>query len=382
MRLKAKKIKRVRPFLKQKMKTKILILLTVVLLAIAVAAGFFRLSALKPPASDGNKSLPTVGDGDETPPAPPEPETIAPLRLDYELKNFGPGQNITLSYFFEKKQNCIRSAAYLGVAKLASSDNRFNTQYAKFAAYEDNGELGLSTWTNEEGLAFDDAIPYFNDMNVPLFVNELFIAAGKNFNDEDYWQSGAPIILKDVVFGRSKGNYSIIYQGEDAVAAIPCTKFKIVGKTTNMDGYFNVCVAKKINEVNLPFMVYMEFENEQGPQWQLKNAAKEESGVAWTPQCLEAVQCPYVAEPASAERSQCAGQIEPKNDSNGCVEEYRCVSEIDRAKEAIARAQNPDCAIDQKLLEKYLACRKNNQPNYDPVKYGEDGCLRDINCRP
>jgi hypothetical protein len=46
------------------------------------------------------------------------------------------------------------------------------------------------------------------------------------------------------------------------------------------------------------------------------------------------------------------------------------------------RAQNPDCVIDQKLLEKYLACRKNNQPNYDPVKYGDDGCLQDIKCRP
>ncbi len=364
------------------MKPKILILLAVILLAIAAAAGFLWMSARKASPLPENMPLSVSNDGDETPPAAPEPQTIAPLRLDYELKNFGPGQNITLSYFFEKKQTCARGAAYLGVAKLVSSDGRFNNQYAKLAAYEDSGELGLSTWTNEGSLAFDDAVPYFNEMNVPLFVSELFIAAGKNFNDEEYWRSGAPVILKDVVFGRSKGNYSIIYQGEDAAAAIPCTKFKIVGKTTNMDGYFNVCVAKKINEVNLPFMVYMEFENEQGPQWQLKNAAKEESGIAWTPQCLEAVKCPYVAEPASDDRSRCAGQIEPKTDSSGCVEEYRCVSEIDRAKEAIARAQNPDCAIDQKLLEKYLACRKNNQPNYDPVKYGEDGCLRDINCRP
>jgi hypothetical protein len=364
------------------MKPKILILLAVILLAVVAAVGFFWMSAPKMTPPSGNKPSSMSNDGDETPPAEPEPEAIAPLRLDYELKNFGPGQNINLAYFFEKKQICADRAAYLGVAKLESSDGRFNTQYAKLAAYEDNGELGFGTWTNEGSLAFDDAIPYFNEMNVPLFVSELFIVAGKNFNDEAYWRSGAPVILKDVVFGRSKGNYSIIYQGEDATAAVPCTKFKIVGKTTNMDGYFNVCVAKKINEVNLPLMVYMEFENEQGPQWRLKSATEEASGITWTPQCLEAVWCPYVAEPVAAERSRCAGQIEPKNGSNGCVEEYRCISETDQAKNAIMRTQNPDCAIDQKLLEKYLTCRRNNQPNYDPVKYGNDGCLQDIKCRP
>ena len=127
------------------MKPKILILLAVILLVIAAAAGFLWMSARKAAPLSENMPLSASNDGDETPPAPPEPQTIAPLRLDYELKNFGPGQNVTLSYFFEKKQTCARGAAYLGVAKLVSSDGRFNNQYAKLAAYEDNGELGLST---------------------------------------------------------------------------------------------------------------------------------------------------------------------------------------------------------------------------------------------
>jgi len=369
------------------MKINILIGIIVAVIVVATAAGYFLM--IRPTAKNavapGVEKPQTVASDPVPAKETSKVETIAPLELEYVVKNFGPGKSINISYYFEKKQQCSGRDAYLGVAKLGLPDNKFDTQWAKLAVFSDNGELGISTWTREEGLAFDDAVSYYDDMNIPLFVNELFIAAGKNFNDPQYWQSEAPVILKDAATGRSKGDYSIINQGEDISALTPCTKFKIITKTTNMDGYFNVCVAKKIGEVNLPFVVYMNFQNEQGPSWKLTNITSEKSGVAWTPQCLNAPKCAYVADPTPAERNQCrqtGGQINADMDQSGCIIKYQCQSESDQAIAAIARTQNPSCGINQKLLEKYLLCRKNNQSNYDPVEYDDSGCLSDITCRP
>jgi hypothetical protein len=369
------------------MKKNILIGIVVVMVLLAIAAGYFLVA--RPPAQK-----PLAPAAEDNPPAPataekiipaPKAETITPLKLEYTLKNFGPGKSIDIAYYFEKKQQCAGRDAYLGIVKIETIDARPANQFAKFAAFADNGELGISNWSNEENLAFDNAAAYYDDMNIPLLVSELFIAVGKNFRDPQYWQSDTPIILKNVETGRSKGDYLIVNLGDDNSATVPCTKFKIVAKTTNMDGYFTVCVAKKIGEVNLPFVVYMNFQNEQGPSWKLTNITSEKSGVAWTPQCLNAPKCAYVADPTPAERNQCrqtGGQINADMDQSGCIIKYQCQSESDQAIAAIARTQNPSCGINQKLLEKYLLCRKNNQSNYDPVEYDDSGCLSDITCRP
>jgi hypothetical protein len=367
------------------MKPKILIPAIIVIILLAVAFGGYLLLISVQKSSPAVQNTPAAAPTVKTPETVAKQETIAPLQLQYVLKNFGPGKSITISYFFEKKQQCNNRDAYLGIAKLESIDQKSANQYAKLTAFVNNGELGISNWSNEENMAFDNSTPYYDDMNIPLLVSELFINAGKNFNSSEYWQSQAPIILKDVATGRSKGDYSIINQGDDSSAIIPCTKFKIIAKTTSMDGYFNVCVTKKIKDVNLPFVVYMNFQNEDGPSWRLTNIGSQKSGIAWTPQCLEAPKCAYAPELSTAEQNQCQqqkGQVQPDMDKNGCIMKYECVSETDLATEAIARTQNPSCSVNQKLLDKYMACRKNNQPNYDPVKYDNNGCLQDITCRP
>jgi hypothetical protein len=309
-------------------------------------------------------------------------EVINPLKLEYTLKNAGPGGEGAITYFLESKKKCGDREAYLGLAKV---DMQGQSQYAKVTIYADNGEMATSRWNNEEAMAFDDSVSISNDMNIPLAINDIFNAAGKNFNSPEYWQINVPTVLKDVVSGRSKGNYSVIPQGEDNTAIVPCTKFKIVAKTTTMDGYFNACVASKINNISLSFIVSMAFQNNQGPSWQLKSFTSEKSGLAWIPQCLEPVKCAFIPQPEQAERSACeAGgkaRIETETDDKGCVIKYKCMAELDQVKDALNRTQRPGCSINQTVLNKYFACRKNNQPNFEPTKYDEGGCLLDINCR-
>lgn len=311
-------------------------------------------------------------------------EVITPLRLDYTIKNFGPGGANTFSYYIEKKKSCDNREAYLGLIKIQSNDDNSQPQYAKFTIFADNGQTAVTSWSNETNMAFDDIAPFYNELNLPLMLNELFVYAGKNFNSNEYWETENPVLLKDVSTGRSMGDYSIIPLEEDSNGLVPCKKFKIVMKTTNTDGYFTACVARKIGDISLPFIVSFAFQNEQGPSWELKSFASEKSGIAWVPQCLKPVTCAYITEPSQAERIACSsggGQIENDFDEQGCIKEYKCLAQLEIASLAISRVQNSGCQINQAVLNKYLQCRKNNMPNFDPVAYDNQGCLIDINCR-
>jgi hypothetical protein len=250
--------------------------------------------------------------------------------------------------------------------------------------FADNGQMAVSQWNNESNLAFDDAAPFYNETNLPLAISEIFAYAGKNFSSSEYWEAKDPIVLKNVSTGRSTGSYSVIPLEEDSSGLVPCKNFKVVAKTTNMDGYFTACVAREIGGVSLPIVVSLAFQNEQGPGWKLKNFANEKSGIAWVPQCLKPVVCNYVAEPSQTEKISCGakgGQFENNFDSQGCITEYKCLTELEMAAAAISRVQNPSCQVDQTVLNKYVQCRKNNKPNFGQTRYDDQGCLADINCR-
>lgn len=322
----------------------------------------------------------------------PKEEVMTPLKLEYSLKNFGPGGESTLTYFLENKKKCNNREAYLGVVKIQGQEQgagakpaNFPTQYAKITVFADNGEMAVSQWGNEENMAFDSATSFYNDFDIPLIMNSLFAYAGKNFNAPENWQSETPILLKNISTGRSVGDYSIIRQEEDQSGLLPCTKFKIIAKTNNTNGYFIACLAKQVNNVPLPFVVSFAFENQQGPSWQLKSFASEKSGVALVPQCLEPVVCTFVPELSQAERSECdakKGRVESEFDEKGCVIKYKCMTELDQAEAAVKRVQRTECQVNQGVLNKYMGCLKNNQPNFSPVRYDESGCLLDITCRP
>jgi len=360
------------------MNQKKIILIVVVLIIIAIILGLvFYFQGRKKEGIPGTEG--TSGLKEEK-----KEETITPLRLDYTINNFGPGGANTFSYYIEKKKSCDNREAYLGLMKAQSNDKNSQPQYAKITIFTDNGEMAVTSWSNETNMAFDDITPFYNELNFPLMLNELFVYAGKNFNSNEYWKTENPILLKNVSTGRSKGDYSIIPLEEDSSGLVPCKKFKIVMKTTNTDGYFTACVARKVGDISLPFIVSFAFQNEQGPSWELKSFANEKSGIAWVPQCLKPVVCNYTTEPSQAERTSCSskgGQIENDFDEQGCIKEYKCLTQLEIAKTAIARVQNPACQINQTVLNKYLQCRKNNMPNFDPVAYDNQGCLTDINCR-
>lgn len=361
-----------------------MVLVVAAVIALAIIAGlifyFLNNKPVAPVATVQEKSATKTEE-----PAKIKEETITPLHLEYALKNFGPGNSNAISYYIENKTVCDGRDAYLGVAKFQTGGNNPQMQYAKFTIYTDNGQMAISTWVNETGMAFDDAISKYNDMNLPLMLSEIFTYAGKNLNSAEYWRTESPILLKGVYTGQSMGDYSIVPQENDNTGAVACKKFKIIVKSTNTDGYFNSCVAQKINDIDLPFTVSMAFENAQGPSWTLKSFDNEKSGIAWIPQCLLPVACKYIAAPPQSEKTACAangGQIETNYDEQGCAAEYKCMTQTDRAAAAIKRMQNPECPVNQKVADKVLQCWKNNQPNFDPNGYDNAGCMINIaNCR-
>jgi len=312
-------------------------------------------------------------------------ETITPLRLDYAINNFGPGGNGTMSYYIENKTTCDNRQAFLGLMKMQSNDKNLQPQYGKFSLFSDNGQIAVSQWNNETSLAFDDAKPTYNDLNLLLTLNGIFAYAGKNFNSKEYLETESPVLLKGVSTGRSVGDYSIIPQEFDNGGIVPCKKFKIAVKSTNTNGSFTACVAQNIGGIELPFIVSLAFDSQQGPSWKLVNFANEKSKIAWIPQCLAPVTCNYIAEPAATDNVACAaggGRIETESDGQGCVKAYKCLTQTEIAKTMIQKMQNPECPVNQKVLDKYLQCQKNNKPNFDPAGYDDKGCLLDItNCR-
>jgi hypothetical protein len=322
-----------------------------------------------------------------------------PLKLNYELKNFGPtGPNgkLGISIWLEGKQQCSGREAYVGIVKMDSDGQKFSqpnslqenySQWSKITIFADNGVIAVSRPENEDKLAFDDMKSEYDQMNISLTLNSIFAYAGKNFNSPDVWSSTTPILLKNVDSGMSLTDYSVIRQEEQTTGVLPCQKFKIVAKGTNMEGVINSCVAKEINNVKLPFIVSMAFgePGQNGPSWQLVSYSKEKSGIAFVPQCMEPVKCTYIKEPAQTEKIACSaksGQFEQQRTEQGCVTEYKCMTQEEIITENLLRMQRPGCEANQAVVKKLIGCRKNSQPNFDVTAYGDDGCATSVACRP
>lgn len=321
---------------------------------------------------------------------PTAKEKFEPLKLVYELKNFGPtgpSGKLNMTIWLEGKQQCVGREAYVGLIKMDSGGQNSASAFSKITIFSDNGETSVSRSENEDKLAFDDMQSEYNQLNIYLTLNSIFAYAGKNFNSADVWSATAPIILKNVDSGMSLTDYSVIRQEEETSGVLPCQKFKIVAKGTNMNGTINSCVAREINKIKLPFVVSFVFgdSGEGSPSWKLKSYSQEKSGVTFVPQCLEPVKCVYIKEPIQAERISCTargGQIEQQRTEEGCITEYKCLTQEEIVNEAMSRMQRPGCSINQAVKNKLLSCRKNNQPNFDISNYDENGCALSVTCRP
>lgn len=313
-----------------------------------------------------------------------------PLKLVYELKNFGPSDpsgKLNMTIWVEGVEQCAGREAYVGLIKMDSGGQNSGSNFSKITIFADNGETAVSRSGNEDKLAFDDMQSEYDQLNVYLTLNSIFAYAGKNFNSPDVWSATAPIILKNVDSGMSLTDYSVIRQEEETTGVLPCQKFKIIGKGTNMDGAMNACVAKEVNKIKLPFVVSFAFGDagQGSPSWQLKSYSSEKSGVIFVPQCLEPVKCVYVTEPTQAEKTACAvkgGQLEQQRTEKGCIKEYKCLTQEEIVNQAISNMQRPGCPVNQVVKNKMLSCRKNNQPNFSISNYDESGCALSVTCRP
>lgn len=317
-------------------------------------------------------------------------EPFEPLKLVYELKNYGPtgpSGKLGITIWLEDKQQCAGREAYVGVVKMNIEGGQNSYRWSKITIFADNGEIAVSQSENEDKLAFDDMKSEYDQLNISLTLNSIFAYAGKNFIASDIWSSTTPVILKNVDSGMSLTDYSFIRQEEQTTGVLPCQKFKIVAKGTNMEGTFNACVAKEINKIKLPFVVFMAFGDlsQNGPSWQLVSYSKEKSGISFAPQCMEPVKCIYIKEPAQAERTACSakgGQIDQQRTDQGCITAYKCSMPEDIITEQISRMQRPGCAVNQAVMAKLLSCRKNNQPNFDVTNFDNEQCATNVSCRP
>lgn len=329
---------------------------------------------------------------------PATKEAFEPLKLAYELKNFGPvGPNgkLGITIYLEGRQQCAGRDAYIGVMKMDTDGQNYSqsnlsrenySQWSKITIFSDNGEVAVSRPENEDKLAFDDMQSEYDQLNISLTLNSIFAYAGKNFNSSEVWSSATPIILKNVDSGMSLTDYSVIRQEEQTTGVLSCQKFKIVAKGTSTEGTLNACVAKEVNKIKLPFVVSMAFgdQGQGGPSWQLVSYSKEKSGITYAPQCMEPIKCTYIKEPAQAERTACnakAGQIEQQRTEQGCITEYKCLTQEEIIDNRLSQMQRPGCAIDAAIKSKLLGCRKNNQPNFDVTNYDESGCAISVSCR-
>jgi hypothetical protein len=317
----------------------------------------------------------------------PEPvkQTFEPLKLVYLVKNAGgPQGDITVAFYLEDETECTGRDAYVGIMKVTGA--QFNgAMHSKITIYADTGEMASSsTVGREEELAFDNSVSVYSDFSIPLTMNTIFAEGGKNFNSPEYANLTSLVLLRNVENGYSLTNYSIAMQGNDASGVLPCRKYKLIAKGTNVDGYYTACAVTGIGKIMEPFIVSYTFENNQGPNWKLMNYSNEKSGIMFLPQCLDVVKCKYVPQLPQSAQTECrakSGQIESTRDTNGCLIEYRCLTQEDLVDQSIMRTQRPDCMINPAVKAKLLDCRKNNMQNFDVTQYDDNGCSVDVMCR-
>jgi hypothetical protein len=338
------------------------------------------------PASVNNISINNTNDVKVAP--EPVKQIFEPLKLVYVVKNTrGPQSDIsdiTVEFYLEDEKTCNGRDCYLGIMKAIGT--QFNgAMYSKITIYADTGEMASSNNVGkEEDLAFDNFVSVYNDFSIPLTLNTIFVEGGKNFNSPEYANLTSLVLLKNVENGNSLTNYSIGMQGNDATGILPCQKYKLIAKGTNVDGYYTACVVSRIGKIIEPFIVSFNFENNKGPNWKLINYSNEKSGVMFVPQCLDAVTCKYVPQLSQSAQTDCrtkSGQIEAIREENGCIKEYNCMTQEDLIDQSITRTQRPGCAINPAVRTKLLDCRKNNMPNFDVTQYDNNGCSIDVTCR-
>ncbi|MFH0970947.1 MAG: hypothetical protein V1835_00105 [Candidatus Micrarchaeota archaeon] len=319
------------------------------------------------------------------PPIPsPAPEAFQPLKLEYEFKQSGgpqggPSATLYFTLWLNEKKDCGGRKAYLGVMQ-ASQDQGMPEQmssWSKITIYEDDGTMAVTNGAAKSELAFDNSKAAHMDFDFFLTLNDMFASVGRNFVTDDVWASTTPIILKNVQFGNSFANISIM-KGEDASGfTVPCTKFSLLEQGQG-PSEMDACVAKITKKMPLPFTV--SYKMGDNFDIELVKASNEKSSAVYYPQCLERVTCTSVPQPTQSEQDACRqknGQMDPINDERNCVTKYQCRTDRDRVLADLR--QPPSCAApSDAIINKAIECRSTNM-GWN-MQNDQNGCITSITC--
>ncbi|VVC02824.1 Uncharacterised protein [Candidatus Burarchaeum australiense] len=359
---------------------KIFALLLVSLLLLGCSGG----QPSTPPATTPPATPPVTQPPVTTTPTPPA-VTFSPIKMDYQVPDMsGPGRNVDMTLWLEKKMTCNGRDALVGVQKI--SQGQGNNAWSKVTVYLDNGEFAASEWKSESELAFDDLRSTAQNFEIYLTLNDIFNLGGKNFVTDAVWNSSEPTILKNVESMSSLSNYSIVKTGKTLTNyPVPCTEFRLAEKSAaGYSGTYSICVAGMSNEMPLPFVVAVGYDQEQGgPSWTMKSFSHEASGVVSVSQCLDVVKCSYVPWPSNAQACESQnGTIQGMNDDKGCVTRYECWLPEQRALNRLKDMQAPSCPAPSDALVQAAAVCISEQMDFG-VESNSQGCATSVSaCRP
>jgi len=312
-----------------------------------------------------------------------EPPPFKPLHLSYLFSSPGQqgpsDQKINFEYYFDEKTACGGRPALNGYMA-ASQQGMQGANYLKVTAYLDTGEVVYSDSLGGQDIAFDTATPKVSDFDLGFMLQTLVARGGKKLLSDEVWNATKPVLLKNVAASGGNGDYAITAGGMDSAAGLQCKSFTISAKASNMEGQIVTCVHQ-LEDVPLSFVASGTFPGQGSVNWQLTGMAREKPPMAYYPQCLAPVPCPSLAQPTQQERDACGAKgsfIDTAKDGSGCAIAYNCITNVERARNAVVGNQRPGCQVDEGIVQQVASCWGNSS-NVNFIS-GQDGCLQRIEC--
>ncbi len=368
---------------------------TLVVIAVFVCLSlFFAGCSQQQPTTQPPKTVPPVPEKPNATQPPPEvqkpnvtqqPPQFKPIHLNYQISvPNGPNdvtQQLNFDYYFTEKTDCNGRPALNGFVKMVEATYPDRAGYTKTTVYLDSGEAVYSDRLGEPDLAFDTAKPLMADFD-PAFWPQTIIARGnKNILSEEIWSGTKPVLLHNIAVFGGNGDYSITAGSDGKVAGLDCKNITVSVKASNMDGQMITCIHK-LTDLNFSFIASAYAFGGPGFKWSVKSFSREAPSTAYYPQCLTPVSCPSLSKPAQQEYDSCGSQgksIEITRDDKGCVTNYTCITNEERARKNIASNQRPGCSVDEKLVKENADCW-SKQGNVDYQRNEQTGCTTGITC--
>jgi len=307
-----------------------------------------------------------------------------PIHLNYQISvPNGPNgaQQLIFDYYFTEKTDCNGRPALNGFVKMVEAAYPDRAGYTKITFYLDSGEAVYSDRLGEPDLAFDTAKPLMADFDPAFWPQTVAARGNKNLLSEEIWNGTKPVLLHNLAVFGGNGDYSITAGPDDKMAGLECKNITISAKASNMDGQIITCIHE-LTDLNFSFIAHANALGGPGFEWSVTSLSREAPSNAYYPQCLTPVDCPSLSKPTQEDYTSCQSQgnsIENTKDDKGCVTEYACITNEERARRNFAGNQNSGCPVDEKLVTENADCW-SKQGNVDYQRNQQTGCITNITC--